>query len=61
MLLRRPAIGRRISDTRLAERDIGKRRTARRGIVNTRAAQRGDKPAVGDEHMMNCGAQCQIG
>ena len=41
MLLRRPVIGGGIADARLAQRDIGKRRIARRLVIDLCAAERG--------------------
>jgi hypothetical protein len=57
MLLGRPVVGGRIAEPRLAERDVRKRRIALRLVIDTMTAQRGRKAAVGNQRVMDRGAQ----
>ena len=61
MLLGRAAVGGSIDDARLAERDIGKRRIARRLVIDMGAAKRRGERAVGDQRVMDGGAEGDVG
>src|ERR1700712_2942065 len=61
MLLGRAVIGRSIDDARLAERDIGKSRIARRLVIDVGTAERGAKRGVGDQRVVNGGAEGDVG
>src|SRR4051812_37590370 len=57
VLLGRAVIGGSIDDARLAERDIGKRRIARRLVIDMGAAERGGERGIGDQRVVDGGAQ----
>ena len=61
MLLGRAVVGGDIDDARLAERDIGKRRIARRLVIDMGAAERGGERGVGDQRVVDGGAQGDVG
>src|SRR6201991_3730969 len=61
MFLGRTVVGGRIDDARLAERDIGKRRIARRLVIDMGAAKRGGQRGIGDQRVVDGGAEGDMG
>src|SRR3954447_20197919 len=61
VFLGRAVVGGSIDDARLAQRDIGKRRIARRLVIDMGAAKRGSERGIGDQRVMDGGAECEVG
>ena len=57
MLLGRAVVGGSIDEPRFAERDIGKRRIARRLVIDMVAAERGGERGVGNQRIVDGGSQ----
>src|SRR5436305_12488978 len=61
MFLRRAVVAGCIDEARLAERDIGEVRVARRLVIDMRAAEREGERGVGDQGVVDGGAKCDMG